>query len=240
MGRYRFLFLAGLLYAWATWADKVVVWFAFGQGVEGSWFRVFDPYDMPTFFAILTMIPGLLFFTIETETSFYPRLRQFLRCLSTDPWQGIQEKKRAMIASLGAGLREQSLLQLICTAVLILLAPAVGRALFGPSVSIPVLRLTLAAVFFHSLFLSLMIFLFYLELYGRAALAALVFFAVNLGASFLTWWIGNPGPAGRQLPRGGNRRLDRGLDLPLPLPAEDRPHDVHTGIGCLTAPLGGA
>ena len=191
LGRYRFLFLAGLLYAWATWADKVVFWFAFGHRVEGSWFRVFDPYDVPIFFAILTLIPGLLYFTIETETSFYPRLREFLRCIASEPWQRIQEKKDAMIRSLSAGLREQSLLQLICTAVLVLLAPIIGRALFGSSVSIPALRITLAAVFFHSLFLSLMIFLFYLELYGRAFLAVFVFFAVNLAASLATAWLGN-------------------------------------------------
>ncbi len=203
LGRYRFLFLAGLLYAWATWADKVVTWYTFGKPLEGTWFRVFDPYDIPTFFAILTMIPGLLYFTIETETSFYPRLRQFLRCLSTEPWQGIQEKKRAMTGSLWAGLREQSILQLICTTVLILLAPDIGRALFGASMNIPVLRITLAAVFFHSLFLSLMIFLFYLELYGRASLSALVFFAVNLGASLVVGWLGNPGLLGASYLAGG-------------------------------------
>ncbi len=190
LGRYRFLFLAGLLYAWATWADKLVFWFAFGRRVDGSWFRVFDPYDVPIFFAILTLIPGLLYFTIETETSFYPRLREFLRGISSEPWQRIQEKKQAMIRSLSAGLREQSLLQLICSAALILVAPIVGKALFGPSVSIPALRITLAAVFFHSLFLSLMIFLFYFELYGRALLSTFVFFGVNLAASAATAWLG--------------------------------------------------
>jgi uncharacterized membrane protein len=203
LGRYRFLFLAGLLYAWATWADKVVFWFAFGRRVEGSWFRVFDPYDVPIFFAILTLIPGLLYFTIETETSFYPRLREFLRSIASEPWLRIQEKKQAMIRSLSTGLREQSLLQLICTAVLVLLAPIIGRGLFGSSVSIPALRITLAAVFFHSLFLSLMIFLFYLELYGRAFLAVFVFFAVNLAASAATAWLGNTDLLGLSYLLGG-------------------------------------
>ena len=34
LSRYRMLFLAGLLYAWATWADKVVFWFAFGTRIR--------------------------------------------------------------------------------------------------------------------------------------------------------------------------------------------------------------
>jgi len=181
--RYRMLFFAGLLYAWATWVDKVVFWFSFGSRVDGSWMRTFDLYDVPIFFSILTLIPGLIYFTIETETAFYPRLREFLRCIGSESYQKIQERKYAMIHSLGDSLRSQALLQLIVSATLILAAPAIGLALFGPGMNVPVLRVTLAAAFFHSLFLSLLIFLFYLEHYGRAAAAALVFFAVNCAAS---------------------------------------------------------
>jgi uncharacterized membrane protein len=181
--RHPALFLAGLTYAWATWAEKIVYWLAFGTPVPGTWMRVFDPYDIPIFFAILTLVPGLVYFTIETETAFYPRLREFLRAVSTGTWQKIQEKKAVMIRSLGEGLREQSLLQGLVSATLIVFAPAVGGALFGPALDVTVLRVTLGAVFLHSLFLSLMVFLFYLELYDRAFIAALVFFAVNLAVS---------------------------------------------------------
>jgi uncharacterized membrane protein len=186
LGRYRMLFAAGILYAWATWADKVVFWFAFGSAVPGSWMRTFDPYDVPIFFSILTLIPGLIYFTIETETAFYPRLREFLRCISFEPYAKIQERKYAMIRSLGEAMRGQGLLQLIVSGTLVLAAPVLGPALFGSGINIPALRISLAAAFFHSLFLSLMIFLFYLEHYGRAAAATLVFFGVNCAASILT------------------------------------------------------
>ena len=191
LGRYRMLFSAGLLYAWATWADKVVFWFTFGSRVPGSWMRTFDSYDVPIFFSILTLIPGLIFFTIETETAFYPRLREFLRCVASEPYQKIQERKYAMIRSLGEALRGQGLLQLIVSVTLILAAPALGPGLFGQGMNVPALRVTLAAAFFHSLFLSLLIFLFYLEHYGRAAASALVFFAVNCAASILIAALGD-------------------------------------------------
>jgi len=191
LGRYRMLFTAGLLYAWATWADKVVFWFAFGARVPGSWMRTFDPYDVPIFFSILTLIPGLIYFTIETETAFYPRLREFLRCIASEPYQKIQERKYAMIRSLGQAMRGQGLLQLIVSVTLILAAPVMGPALFGAGINVPALRITLGAAFFHSLFLSLMIFLFYLEHYGRAAAATLVFFATNCAASICIAAIGD-------------------------------------------------
>jgi uncharacterized membrane protein len=201
--RFRMLFLAGLLYSWATWADKMVFWFTLGARVEGSWFRVFDPYDVPIFFAILTLIPGLIYFTIETETAFYPRLREFLRCLSSEPYRKIQERKYAMIRTLGAGIRGQSLLQGTVSAILILVAPLLGPALFGQGVNVLALRITLAAVFFHSLCLTLLIFLFYLEHYGRAVLATLVFFLVNLAASLLVAWLGEVRLLGTSYLAGG-------------------------------------
>lgn len=203
LSRYRMLFLAGLLYAWATWADKVVFWFAFGTKIGGSWFRVFDSYDIPIFFAILTLIPSLIYFTIETETSFYPRLREFLRCVNAEPFQKIQEKKYAMIRSLGTGLRGQGVLQAIVSVVLILTAPILGPSLFGQGVNVPALQVTLGAVFFHSLFLSLLIFLFYLEMYGKAALSTLVFFAVNLAASVGIALVGSTSLLGTSYLAGG-------------------------------------
>jgi polysaccharide biosynthesis protein PelG len=203
LSRYRVLFLAGLLYAWATWVDKVVFWFAFGKRIGASGFRVFDSYDIPIFFAILTLIPSLIYFTIETETSFYPRLREFLRCVNSEPFQKIQEKKYAMIRSLGTGLRGQGVLQAIVSAVLILTAPVLGPSLFGQGVNVPALQLTLGAVFFHSLFLSLVIFLFYLEMYGKAALSTLVFFAVNLGASVVIALLGSTRLLGTSYLAGG-------------------------------------
>jgi polysaccharide biosynthesis protein PelG len=201
--RYGFLFLAGLLYAWATWADKVVFWFTFGSRVPGGWLSVYDPYDVPVFFTILTLIPSLVYFTVETETSFYPRLREFLFTLGRGTYHEIQEKKYAMIRTMWGGLREQTVVQGIASAALLILAPIVVPALFGPGVSIPAVRLTLAAVFFHAAFLSLMIFLFYFELYPAAFIAALTFFLVNLGGSAATALAGARGLAGLSYLAGG-------------------------------------
>jgi uncharacterized membrane protein len=203
LARYRFLFLSGTLYAWATWADKAVFWFAFGKRVPGAWLSVFDAYDVPVFFSMLTLIPALIYFTIEVETAFYPRLRDFLQSLSTCTRRRIQEKKYTMIRAMYAGLREQALLQFICTAATVLLAPAVAAKLLGGGTNIAILRVTLAAVFFHSLFLSLMIFCFYFELYSRAFVSTSVFFGVNLLSSLYLAWSGRGDLAGASYLLGG-------------------------------------
>ena len=127
--------------------------------VQGTWFRVFDRYDVPIFFAILTMIPGLVFFTIETETSFYPRLRQFLRSIGKDTWTGIIRSKQHddpdhERGHPGAEHTPGDLLSHpyhSCTVI--------GHALFGSSLDVSALRMTLGRGILRSrLFLTLMIF----------------------------------------------------------------------------------
>ena len=115
-GRQRVLFLPGLLYNWGIWADKVVLWFTRGEEVEGTILRTFDPYDIPFFFANLTMIPGLIYFVIQAETNFYRELMSFLDKLGGDPLRALRQRKASMARVLRMELTSQMLLQAVCTA----------------------------------------------------------------------------------------------------------------------------
>jgi uncharacterized membrane protein len=184
--RYRYLFLTGLFYYWGIWIDKIVFWFACGTPVPGTFIRLFDAYDIPVYLANLTMIPGLVYFIVVAETNFYVRLKNFLLALSHGRLGIILEQKARLRTEMRTSLGEQSLFQGVLTAFLLLIAPALCAALFADSVNSGILRLTLTAVFFHLLFLTTLTLLFYLEMYARAFLASVLFFAVNLAGSVLT------------------------------------------------------
>jgi uncharacterized membrane protein len=70
------------------------------------------------------------------------------------------------------------------TAAFLILAPSISRIFGGLEVSL--LRITMLAVFFQLLFLTEMTFLFYFEQYRLTSIAALAYFAVNLGGSLAT------------------------------------------------------
>jgi len=186
IGRYRFLFLTGLLYTLGIWIDKFVFWIAFGQKVPGGFMRLFDSYDLAVYFANLTLIPGLVYFVVVLETGFYTRLAEFLRALQHGTHQAIQSRKYAMIRRLRTGLREQALFQGVASGAFLILAPAILRLFFPGTVELLVLRVTLLAVYFQLLFLVLMTILFYFEQYREAFLGALVFCGVNLAAALAT------------------------------------------------------
>jgi uncharacterized membrane protein len=181
--KYGFLFLSGLFYYWGIWIDKMVFWATVGQPVSGTFFRLFDTYDIPVYLANLTMIPGLVYFIVVLETDFYSYLKDFLQSLGEGILQDIQNRKNLLLVKLKAGLREQSLFQGVITAAFLILAPSLSGIFSGIDVSL--LRIAMLAVFFQLLFLTEMTFLFYFEQYRPSFIAALAYFIVNLGGSLL-------------------------------------------------------
>jgi uncharacterized membrane protein len=192
--RFKFLLLTGILYYWGMWIDKMVFWFLKGTAVAESFFRVYDIYDIPVYIANLTIIPGLIYFMIITETNFYKRLTEFLNKFNKSIYHKLQSIKYKIIANLKTGFREQCLFQGIFTLLLILAAPLLVAAdsekiFIGGIRNMLVFRITLGATFFHLIFLTIVIFLFYLQRFKLAFFSTLCFFLVNLcGAVVIALW----------------------------------------------------
>jgi uncharacterized membrane protein len=181
--KFRFLFLTGIFYYWGMWVDKVVFWFMKGTQLGNTYFHVFDLYDIPVYLANLTMIPGLIYFVVVSETDFYSRLTEFLKTLHSSIYKNIRIRKDKIVKSIGNGLKEQSLFQGIFTIVLMLIASDISRILTNGAINTTIFRITLAAVFFHLIFLTIVVFLFYLQAYKQAFISAFCFFIINLTGS---------------------------------------------------------
>ena len=166
--KHKYLFGAGLLYYWGIWIDKIVMWAALGSPVPGTFIRLFELYDIPVFYANLSMIPGLVFFVIYSETEFYVGLKRFLLTLTNGRYSDIFNSKKRLCSTTGKSLKEQCLLQAIVTVIAVILT--------GNNI----LKITLTAVFFHLLLLTLLNYLFYIEQYRHAFIAAAIFFTANL------------------------------------------------------------
>lgn len=183
--KHAMLLGTGYMYYWGIWIDKVVFWFTKGQPVEGTFFWLFNSYDFTVYLANLTMIPGLIYFIIVSETDFYVRLRKFLLSLTRGTFADIQNLKHRMISHISKGLRDQSLFQGIITVGLVLLAPGLSTLISGDIIETNPFRVTLIGVFFHLLFLTLMNYHFYLEFFSHALFTCFVYLSVNFSLSLL-------------------------------------------------------
>ena len=186
--RYRNLALAGLLYSLATWIDKVVLAAFGGVAAEGTRFFVNPGYDTALYYANRALIPGLVFFTIVTETEFNLDLKRFIASLAHRRQPEIEAAKARTLRGAAISLAKQSAFQGTVAIGIMLLSPRLALSLGFPAA---VFSRLLAGGFFQLILLSALNMLFYLELYRNAALSALVFALVNLGLSLAACLSGN-------------------------------------------------
>jgi uncharacterized membrane protein len=173
--KYALLVLSGLFFYLGQWLDKIVFWFTRGAGVDGSSFKLFDSYDFPVYLAGLTVIPGLVYFVIFSETAFYFSLVKFLNCLAGEPYAVILQARFNLVRTMNHELRDQSLFQACMTGVALL---AVLWLFPGPQASLIVLAMV--GAFFQLLLLTLLNFLYYFEQFPMAFAGAGVFLAFQL------------------------------------------------------------
>jgi uncharacterized membrane protein len=178
--KYKYLFLAGVFYSAGIWIDKIALWILVGSSVKGTYLQLFEPYDITVYFTNLTMIPGLVYFMIFSETDFYSTLRKFLLLIEKSILTRIREEKYRLIRTMNKSLYEQSFFQGVITVGLIIMAPLINTSLLNNQSDALTLRIVLVAVYFHLFFLTLLTFLFYIEMYREAAIATVLFFFMNM------------------------------------------------------------
>jgi uncharacterized membrane protein len=175
--KYRNLALAGALYAVATWVDKATLAVFGGVAAEGTRFFVNPGYDTAFYYANLALIPGLVFYTIVTETEFNLDLKRFITYMGKRRQPEIEAAKARILRGSALSFGRQSAFQGAVAIALALVTPALAASLGFPE---EVFVRLMAGGFFQLIFLTALNMLFYLELYREAALSALAFALVGL------------------------------------------------------------
>ena len=191
-GRFQYLFLSGFFYSAGIWIDKISLWIIVGTPVLGTYLKLFETYDVTVYFANLTIIPGLVYFMIFSESDFYSVLKKFLLTIEKSILTKIKEEKYRLIRTMNKSLYEQSYFQGVLSMGLIILAPVINSVFLNNSSDVLTLRIVLTAGFFHIFFLTVLTFLFYIEMYKQAFISTLTFFTVNMGVTIILAVIGIP------------------------------------------------
>ena len=176
---FKYLFFMGLFFNMAIWADKILYWFINGINIPGTLFYYFIQYDIPVFLAYITMIPGLVYFLVVSETIFHRKYLDFVKNLLSDTIREMNMRKEAMLSALKKGGSGLVLFQLVWTAALILNINDVLKFMGYSNINTTIMIILLVAVFFHMCSLVLQIYLLYLELRKEALLAALIYLLCN-------------------------------------------------------------
>lgn len=182
----KHLFFIGLFLSMGIWGDKIVYWFFRGSAPGNTWFYLFDPYDIAVYYANLFIIPGLLYFTIFTETEFHIYLKKFLLSLNGQPLIEIRKRKYQLKKATRKVMTDQSVFIGMMIMILLISAEHIINFLI-PGLTTPLIfRMALCGLFLYFPLITIMNFMFYLQIYTVPLLAVILFFGINTAVAITT------------------------------------------------------
>lgn len=187
--KYPSLFFTGCFVYGGVYIHSFIYWFG-PSGVEvANRYLVMPAYDLPVFYAFLSVVPSMVVFVVSVETSFYEKFRvYYLNVLDGGTYQDINKAKKEMQKTL---LREFSFLmevQLLFT----ILSIALGMN-FLPKIGFTMAQLDLFLILTLGYFLFIIMFvlvhvLMYFDDRKGVLMISGLFIAANAG---FTYWMMN-------------------------------------------------
>ena len=187
LNRNPLLFFINLLYSLGLFGHNLLFWFMSDLSVSvAGTYRSAPNYDSATFFAIFTIIPSIVMFTVKVETSFYRKIRIFdWSICHGGTLDEIRSARDQMTETLTTELTFLFELQLVITLLAIILGNHLVLPLFGSNRQTVELFSYLSLGFFIAYMTYIVItFLLYFDDQKSAFITALCFSATSL---LLTW-----------------------------------------------------
>lgn len=171
---YNLLFFTGLFYNLALWIDKIFNWVLYGDEIGLLQLKLLFRYDFSMYISNLSIIPGLIFFIISSETDYFLAVKKFLLSLIHSDYKDIKSYRTDLIVTARKGVTEQTYSQFYVTLALSLLALNIMPEHFV------ILIISLWAVFMQLILFSYMNFLFYMGRYRQSFYIVLITTITNI------------------------------------------------------------
>lgn len=105
MKKYPLLFIGGFLYTLGLYGHNIVVWQGNLQYTVEETFVIAPFYDVPVFFAYLSVLPAMVLFVVTVETNFYTAYQTYYnRILNSFPLKELLAAKKEMFKILSSEL----------------------------------------------------------------------------------------------------------------------------------------
>ncbi|MFC5469427.1 exopolysaccharide Pel transporter PelG [Cohnella suwonensis] len=184
--KYPSLLLIGTFFYAGVYIHSFVYWFGSkGMAVAGA-YRISPFFDLPVFYAYLTVVPTLVTFVVSVETAFYAKFRDYYtRILNGGTYQDIsrarKEMQRVLMQEVGFIMEVQLLFTIVSLALGIKLLPLIGFTME----QLDTFRILVLGYFlFIVAFVVMLLLLYYDDRKGVLTLSAAM---VVLNTAF-SWW----------------------------------------------------
>lgn len=191
MKHYKLL-LSGCAYMGGFYISNIIYWHFSDMSVQISIFRTAPNYDMALFLAMLVNLSGMVIFEVKTETTFYEKYVEYLSAINKGTYDLIESRRVALQNTISLQLFFLYEVQLIITIVLICLANIFYPYLGFSSQILNILLLLGMGLFCTFCMYFTVIFLYYFEDHGAAAISTTVYFGIVFIGSVICCVFGEP------------------------------------------------
>ncbi|MDQ7065596.1 MAG: exopolysaccharide Pel transporter PelG [candidate division KSB1 bacterium] len=188
--QYPLIALNGFFMTLGIWIDKFVFYAHVRQTFGGNLFYSFTFYDVPSFLALMSLVPAMTYFLILAETHFYTDFKKFIDNVLHHPLLKIEQKKHEMLDSLQTGMWGIARIQGVFSLLVIIFAGPLVIFLGYQGLSIPLFRILILASFFYILTLTLNVFYLYFEFRKEALIMSMTFCIGNALFTHVTALLG--------------------------------------------------
>ena len=178
---YGRLVLVGLFMNAGIYIQNMVYWMTDEATVVATTFRVAPFYDVPMFYAFLTVVPAMIFFIIFFETNFYDRYKDYYdQIVHGGGLKEMESSKKTMIRTLYQEYSGVMEIQLFFTIVFLLLGRVLLPRLGISQSSVDIYSiLTFGCYIYGAIYVCVMILLYFDDIKG-ATWTSFSFFITDL------------------------------------------------------------
>jgi len=185
------LAIAGAVYYLAIWSSIMIYWFTIGDPIQPHVLYAYEPLDLASFYAQMTILPAVIIFYVHNETNFYEDYRGFYNAVMARKSLNVIEKQKSILTeNLKDALVNLTLIQAVVTFATVCFASTIQQALDMSDLERQLfVNMTLGA-FPQAILLFVMVIMFYFQLYVESAITAGVALIGCLGVGAWTLYLG--------------------------------------------------
>ena len=185
--KYPSLFFVSFFYTLGLYSHNFLFWTSrLGVKIGGTY--IYAPtYDVPTFYAFLSVMPSMVFFVVSIETSFYEKYRTYYSLITgKGNFSDIESARKDMTRVLWSEIRNLMEFQLFFTLVFIAAGFYVLPRLGLSQLSMDIFNLIALGAYLNIMVMIIILILLYFEDRSGALFVSVTFLLSNAGFTYLT------------------------------------------------------
>lgn len=189
--KYPLLFGIGFFYYLGLYGHSFILWMSDYQLVIAETFAIAPFYDVPIFYAYLSILPALVLFMVTIETKFYVTYKKYYsRILNGSSLSEIENAKREMFRVLRLELLFLAQIQLLVVLVAIFLGLTLLPSIGLTQGQLDIFVYAVIGSWFIGLLINLFMLMLYFDERQSAFIAMLTFSGVTIAMTIIsiyTW-----------------------------------------------------